>query len=166
MLLHFPPKSLFVASDMFSCCNQLFLQVFIDRADKITFFSCCFCLWTNYLIVFSLLLHTYGLWYQRNQYIDKFLFSFIEHLPLRDSWTFIDSLVSLNPRGIFHHPPGSFLLHPPSSLPPFSRLSSVILHNSICLSIIHPLQSQPSPLASCSLPPMFVSASFPPFSLF
>lgn len=66
------------------------------------------------------------------------------------------TLTTVNPRGIFHHPPGSFFFHlcltyylSSSSAPlplSFSRFISVSLLNSICLSMIYPLQSQPSPL--------------------
>lgn len=43
--------------------------------------------------------------------------------------------------------------------PPFSCLTSVILHNSICLSIIHLLRSQPSPPLSFFFIPVFSHSS-------
>lgn len=158
----------FISCDVFLiyCVALVELSIYIDKADKYKAFFL-----SRLNSCFPLLF--FCIPYQISNWTLSCLPSppssflpFSTHLPFHDNWTFIDRVTvsALNPRGIFHHPPGFFLLHtwiiscplhPLSSLPPFSCFISVISFHPICLSIIYSLRSQPSSLCLCLLSSLF-----------
>lgn len=153
----------FISCDVFLiyCVAFVELSIYIDKADKYKAFFL-----SRLNSCFPLLF--FCIPYQISNWTLSCLPSppssflpFSTHLPFHDNWTFIDRVTvsALNPRGIFHHPPGFFLLHTwiiSCPLHPVFPPSLLMLHFCHLLSPhlpVHHLFPSISALFSLSLPP-------------